>query len=276
MDTVGHMDYKPVEGRTYSLFAGSSSTDRYYLKISALADYFIEQFGSAEEVLDITGKYRNSRRKLKKWVKNPESTGMPSIIKKLSEELSHYTSQTHEFLHSLKWLDKLRDHGLNTIEEQYFCTMLEVELVNRINKLKFDQADKKIALLPHCLRDLSRKCRSEKEGFDVVCKGCSGHCYIHALDNLFKKYQVEPYIWMEGSFRKLYLDLKRKDQVLGIFGIACLAELKAGMEKCQKYKIPALGIPLDANRCIRWMGDFYPNSVNLEQVEQLLKFHRTS
>jgi len=144
-------------------------------------------------------------------------------------------------------------------------------LAGLINKLKFDEADRKIALLPHCLRDLSRNCRSERAGFDTVCRGCSGSCYIHALDDLFKKYEVEPYIWMEGSFRKLYLKMKKRKQVLGIFGIACLAELKTGMEKCLKYQIPALGIPLDANRCARWMGDFHPNSVNLEQVELLLR-----
>jgi hypothetical protein len=43
------------------------------------------------------------------------------------------------------------------------------------------------------------------------------------------------------------------------------------MEKCLKYDIPALGIPIDANRCARWMGDFFPNSVNIYQVEKLLK-----
>lgn len=264
------MEYSPVEGRTYSLFGGTSTTDGYYRKISVLADYFIEKYGSAEEVLRITGKFRNSRRKLRKWVKNYDRDEMALIIRKLSENLSSFTIRTQEFLQSLDWLDKIRDHRLSTTEEQYFCTMLEVELVNRINKLRFQKADKKIALLPHCLRDLSRRCRSEKEGFDVVCKGCSGKCFIHSLDDLFKKYQIDPYIWTEGSFRKLYFDLKIKDQLLGIFGIACLAELKAGMEKCLKYGIPALGIPLDANRCARWMGDFYPNSVNLFQVERLL------
>lgn len=35
--------------------------------------------------------------------------------------------------------------------------------------------------------------------------------------------------------------------------------------------IPAVGIPLDANRCIRWMGSFHENSVNLEQLELLIE-----
>jgi len=33
-----------------------------------------------------------------------------------------------------------------------------------------------------------------------------------------------------------------------------------------KYNIPVIGIPIDANRCQRWMGDYYDNSVNLENL----------
>jgi hypothetical protein len=265
------IDNQPVEGSTYSLFAGSDSTEEYYHKIGELADYFIQRYGPEENLLTLTGRVRNSRRKLKKWAKAPSSDGIKSIIGILSAELSYYTSETEKYINSVSWIDKMRDPGLVTTKEQYHLTMLEVEIVNRINKKRFNLADRKIALLPHCLRDFSRICRSEKYGFDMVCEKCSLQCYIHALNDLFEKHQVEPYIWMEGSFRKLFFEMKRKNKVLGIVGIACLAELKAGMEKCLKYDIPALGIPLNANRCARWMGDFYPNSVNLAQVEKLLK-----
>jgi len=33
-----------------------------------------------------------------------------------------------------------------------------------------------------------------------------------------------------------------------------------------KRKIPVVGIPLDANRCMRWMGRFEETSVNLERL----------
>jgi len=264
-------EYNPVAGSTYSLFAGSGSSEGYYHKISKLTDSFIERYGSAENVLAITGKYRNARRKLRKWAKYPAPEGMKAIISQLYTEMYRYTIPAESFIKSLTWMDKIRDPGIATSQEQYHLTMLEVELVNRINKKRFYEADRKIALLPHCLRDLTKDCRSEKDGFDVVCKKCSGKCFIHALNDLLIKYQVEPFIWMEGSFRKLFFEMKRSNQVLGIFGIACLAELKSGMEKCLKYDIPALGIPLDANRCARWMGDFFPNSVNLAHVEKLLK-----
>ena len=33
---------------------------------------------------------------------------------------------------------------------------------------------------------------------------------------------------------------------------------------------PVVGIPLDANRCARWWGQFHPNTVNLRRLEDLL------
>lgn len=265
------LPYIPVEGSTYSLFGRQTETESYFGKIGQLADELIQKFGSAENILAITGKYRNNRRALRKFRRSADEKPMGFILKKLSAGFAEFTVNTRDYVGSVSLIRKLRDGGLATSEEQYFCTMLEVELVNRINKSRFDRADRRIALLPHCLRDLSRICRSETEGFDRVCKGCSRSCFLHSLNDLLKLYKVEPYIWMEGSFRKLYLDMKNDNKILGILGIACLAELKAGMQKCLKYDIPALGIPIDANRCARWMGDFYPNSVNILQVEKLLK-----
>jgi hypothetical protein len=53
-------------------------------------------------------------------------------------------------------------------------------------------------------------------------------------------------------------------RAFGVLGIACIPELAWGMRDCMKRKIPVVGIPLDANRCMRWMGRFEDTSVNLE------------
>jgi hypothetical protein len=37
-----------------------------------------------------------------------------------------------------------------------------------------------------------------------------------------------------------------------------------------KRKIPVVGIPLDANRCMRWMGRFEQTSVNLECLSAIV------
>jgi hypothetical protein len=38
---------------------------------------------------------------------------------------------------------------------------------------------------------------------------------------------------------------------------------------CSRHGIPVLGVPLNANRCARWMGEFFSNSVSLRQIERL-------
>jgi hypothetical protein len=44
-----------------------------------------------------------------------------------------------------------------------------------------------------------------------------------------------------------------------------------GMRLCLSLGIPAVGIPLDANRCARWMSQAHETSYNFEQLEELLR-----
>jgi hypothetical protein len=43
------------------------------------------------------------------------------------------------------------------------------------------------------------------------------------------------------------------------------------MRMCAKLGIPVVGVPLNANRCARWMGEFYPTSVEMNEVERMVK-----
>jgi hypothetical protein len=76
---------------------------------------------------------------------------------------------------------------------------------------------------------------------------------------------------MGASIGKTARDTAAAGQTLGILGIACIPELVWGMRKCLKYDIPTVGLPLNANRCIRWFGEFHPNSVDLDELELLVK-----
>jgi hypothetical protein len=76
---------------------------------------------------------------------------------------------------------------------------------------------------------------------------------------------------MGDDLKKKAKTVARNDQKLGILGIACIPELMAGIRKCRKLGIPVVGLPLDANRCVRWMGSFHENSINLEMLEKLVR-----
>lgn len=247
------MLYQPVEGKTYSLFGDTESTAGYFALISTLAEAILTQM-SIGEALSCTKKYSSGKR----------------FLPQISHQLNRYTKNTANHLQSLSILKKLRDKRLATSEEQHHLYMLEIELTNRLNQRSFLEADRKISLQPYCLQDFNVECKSSKADFDYQCQHCSGSCYQHHASRVLQNRGIEAYIWRGGSIRKVAKETYLKRHSLGILGIACIPELAMGMRRCTKYKIPVIGIPLNANRCIRWIGSFHPNSIDLEELEKLV------
>ena len=182
-----------------------------------------------------------------------------------------FTKATKEHLKHLPFL-KFWDQRLSTTERQYHLYMIEIELTNRINRVAFKQSSWKIALLPYCLREFDHDCKASQGDFDVECKNCSKTCFIGRVSKLLRSYEIEPYIWMGIDLKSLKTIAHQRRKKPAILGIACIPELVAGMRKCQKLELPAIGIPLNANRCIRWMGKFHENSVCLEKLEEILRY----
>ena len=259
-----------IIGKTYSLYAGNADTDEFYSVLSDLADSLQIQTKSCEEMISIIRKYSSKRRVLKAEKKKEVSNSLiAKILNQAEIRLSKYFTELDFHLKNLSLADKC-DSTLTTSREQYLLYMLEIELVNRINKEKFKSAESKFAFLPHCLHDLDKECLSSSDGTDYVCKSCSKNCTINSVSKLMKHNNIKAYIWREADLKKIFKLAKSIGQSIGAFGIACIPELVNGLRLCAKYDVPAIGVPLDANRCVRWMGDFYPNSVNAKKILSLL------
>jgi hypothetical protein len=150
--------------------------------------------------------------------------------------------------------------------------MIEIELTNRINQKSFTDCNYKLAFLPHCLHDLSKDCKAAvQDNIDYVCRRCSKTCFVRQVSDMLEDYHIRPFIWRKARLRSLFRRLIREGRKLGVFGMACLPELVKGMRLCAGAGIPVVGIPLNANRCVRWMGSFHDNSVDLEALERLIK-----
>lgn len=267
-----HPEYMAIQGKTYSLFGETGNTDGYYRLVRDLADKVLEIEPDMETILQEITLYSYRKRLLKKMVKGQgQDTLVSDIMHLITPEMSKYTENTEKHLQGLSYWKLVWDKRLATSREQYHLYMLEIELTNRQYKESFRKADYKIALLPHCLRDLTVECKAAKNGFDRQCRHCSKKCFQNAACKLLESHNVEPYIWMGGDFKKLARQTINEGRTFGVLGIACIPELAMGMRRCRKYRIPVVGIPLNANRCIRWFGEFRPNSVNLEQLENLLQ-----
>jgi hypothetical protein len=261
--------YTPVRGKTYSLFAAGDDTSRYYAEIKRLADVFLQRCPDERKLLDLIQKVGK-----KPLLVGLKTTGagrktLQFVREALRQSLSIYTENTSQHLKSLPF-EKRLDATLATTEEQYHLYMLEIELVNRIYREDFKRSKYKFALLAHCLRDFRPECRSEKGDIEAVCRGCTEDCFIRLGSILLEKYGIKAYITVEMDQERLFARLKQEHPSIGALGIACIPELAMGMRLCIRTGIPPVGIPLNANRCARWMSQAHETSFNLEQLEELL------
>lgn len=264
-------DYIHIEGKTYTLFGDSDSTAEYYETIRYLADTISVLETNTGELIDKLQKYSARKRSLRRTLKNKrEGNLMDEILHIIDPYLKKYTVSAEEHLKHIP-VTKLLDWRLATSREQYHLCMLEVELTNRLNIIEFRRAERKVALLPYCLQDFTIDCRSEKTGFDYQCRHCSAGCFQNHTSNILKTNDIEPYIWISGKMKKLARETLEEKKSFSVFGIACLPELINGMRVCRKNSIPVVGLPLNANRCTRWFGKFFPNSVDLSELRRLVE-----
>jgi hypothetical protein len=264
----------PFIGQTYSLYGceGENSTADYYRTIKKLTDLCLRTYGEDDErrllaILWEAGKKKHLLHKL--FGKMGSSKYFINLKEALNVMLANYTEGAADHLKHLS-IRKRFDSTLRTTEDQYHLYMVEIELVNRMYKESFKQCEYKFALLPHCLSDFRLKCLSGPGDMEHICKGCTKECYIHRASRILKKYQVNPYISMTIDQDKILNELKEKYESVGVFGIACVPELARGMRLAISLDIPPIGVPLDANRCSRWMDKAYENSLNLKELEDLL------
>ena len=259
-----------IVGKTYSLYNNEEITDNFYEELASTTSLALQNFKSEFEMLDFIRKNSSGRRKLRKASRGNHSESLLGEVLRSSDKfLSKYFTDIESHLKNLTLSEKC-DTTLTTSKEQYLLYMIEIELVNRVNKEKFNFSKTKYAFLPHCLHDLDKECLSASDGTDYVCKSCSKKCSINSISKLMKQKNITAYIWREADLKKVFKIAKSSGNSVGAFGVACIPELVNGLRLCDKYDVPAIGVPLDANRCVRWMGDFYPNSVNEKKILSLL------
>jgi hypothetical protein len=263
-------DTLPLAGKTYTLYGSTVTTDEYYRRIAAFADACLTRSDHPETLLSFITELSGQKRRCRSVIKRAADSSMESfLLHRLSRELSGFTQAVPGHLQGLS-LKQRWDSTIAMSREQYHLFMLEAELRNRANVAKFGGCDTKLAFLPHCLRDHSAQCLSVHKDIDFVCAYCTADCTIHHLSKLLRRHHIQPYLWLKANLRSVLKRYRKEGRKAGVLGIACIPELVHGMRLCARYGIPVIGVPLDANRCRRWCGEFHFNTVNTQQLEKLL------
>ncbi len=257
----------PVQGRTFSLFGVSDSADGYYRTVEDLLDRVLALHPDPHSLLRMLR--RLARERGPRLLRGRASDEEREILAVTGTALQQYTEAADVHLAALPLL-KRRDGTIAMSRRQYHLGMLEITLVNRMQRERFAACDYRIALLPHCLRDLSRTCKAESDGIDLRCRKCSSNCFVRHVSDLLEQHGIVPYIWMSLGRRALFRILRSKSENPGVLGIACVPELRDGMRLCLRGNLSVVGVPLNANRCARWMGEIHENSVSLAALKALL------
>jgi len=251
-----------IKGKTYSLFGEADSTDGFFIFTNNELEKLLKKYKDENDLLGIIQSASRNEKIFREFANEND------LLNRKELTFDKYIEGVREHLKEQS-IFKFWDRDLKTKQWQYYLFMLEFTLTNRIFKNEFLHCNIKIALLPHCLRDLTKECKAEKNGFDYQCRHCSKECFINEASKILKENNVEPYLWMTADLKKMAKENFAEKKSLGVLGIACIPQLIRGMRMCENKNIPVVGLPLDANRCVRWMGDFYPNSINLFELKKL-------
>ena len=166
-------DYQPVKGKTYTLFGETDSTDQYYSVVRQLChDLMLDYRMDETQLVNYIRVFSEKKQLLRKVArKRKEISLLSGILFTASTRLEPFTTDIENAVKSFPSYKIVTDRRILTIREQYYLYMIEIELVNRLNKQQFLQANHKIALLPHCLAEDHASCKAQPDDIDFVCRG---------------------------------------------------------------------------------------------------------
>ena len=140
---------------------------------------------------------------------------------------------------------------------------IQVQNENNIQREKFEKAEKKALLIPHCARShMDRQCMADfnPEIPSYTCNHCQGDCLVNNVVKLGKEKGYDVYVIPGGSCAEKIL---REKNYTAVVGIACGSELKMALGLLKKLEIPGQGVILTKNGCAN-------TKLNLESLKQVL------
>jgi hypothetical protein len=154
--------------------------------------------------------------------------------------------------------------GLNLAEAITLVEdFIEVQNANNVQRGKFEKAENKALLIPHCARShMDRQCMADfnPEIPSYTCNCCQEDCLVNKVVKLGKEKGYDVYVIPGGSCAEKILRDKKYN---GVVGIACGSELKMALGLLKKLDIPGQGVILTKNGCAN-------TKLNLESLKQVL------
>ncbi len=191
------------------------------------------------------------------------------------EALGKYTQNVERFLAKSNKQYRWREDRVSCTRSriEYHLNMVGAELMNRAFKKEFEKTEKRVVLVPGCMRGRSNEeCEAVKVKEGLYCSDCFPGCRVNELRKLGKKYTgkkaFDVYIIPHASDLSLWSPQPGK-QKCGVIASACVTTLVEGGWELKRYNVPAQCVLLDYSGCKKhWHSEGFPTMFNVRELKR--------
>lgn len=189
---------------------------------------------------------------------------------KSEEALGRFTPNVESFLNSsiYRWREDYIFCRRRRVE--YHLNMVGAEILNRAFRKEFLDTDKKVVLLPCCMRfKKDDECRAIRGRDGYTCVGCTPSCRVNHLKVLGEKYNFNVKIIPHES--SAFSGETQNPGRIGIVGIACVLNLLSGGWKARDMGLVPQCVLLDYCGCgSHWHKEGFPTDINMARLKRVL------
>ena len=155
---------------------------------------------------------------------------------------------------------------------EYHLGMLGTELLNRAYRRRFLSADKKVVIVPPCMRiQPEEECLALPTPMGAKCQGCTPDCRVNQITQLGEEQGFAVYI-IPDQLR--VFKPGGESSRMGVVGVSCALTNWSGGWEVDSMGIPAQGVLLDYVGCTyHWDmdGPGIPTDTNLNTLLKVIK-----
>ncbi len=208
------------------------------------------------------------------WEKGRDSVfkAVDSFIEKSRASIGKYTANVECFLETsgkkYHWREDRFQCGRT--REEYHLNMVGAEIMNRAFRKGYLGTEKRVLLLPGCMRRNIKDCKGLKVREGLQCMDCDNGCGINALRKKGLKENFDVFIIPHSSDLSLWAP-KPGMPKRGVVAVACVPSLVEGGWELKRYDVCAQCVLLDFSGCEKhWHKNGIPTRLNIKELNRIL------
>lgn len=195
-----------------------------------------------------------------------------SFIEKSRTSIGKYTVNVESFLETsgkkYHWREDRFQCGRT--REEYHLNMVGAEIMNRAFRKGYLGTEKRVLLLPGCMRRNIKDCKGLKVREGMQCMDCDNGCGINALRKKGMKENFDVFIIPHSSDLSLWAP-KPGMPKRGVVAVACVPSLVEGGWELKRYDVCAQCVLLDFSGCEKhWHKTGIPTRLNIKELNRIL------